>query len=86
MSYEINHLNSDCDKCLKRVGSKNLSPVNFLYKDLNDKAHKDLGDGYRQYYICKDCEHEEWKMDFCRKDNIKIEEDDKEINIKIRKD
>jgi len=49
------HKKSECDKCLKNVGEKNLSPVPFLYKDMNDTAHKDLGDGYSQYKICTKC-------------------------------
>jgi len=49
------HTKDDCDKCMKRVGKKNLSPVPFLYKDMNDLVHKDLGNGYRQYFICKEC-------------------------------
>lgn len=49
------HSEHDCDKCGKRVGIDNLSPVGFLYKDKNDLVHKDLGQGYRQYWVCKEC-------------------------------
>jgi len=54
MSYEY-HNENQCDKCDKNVGKDNLSPVPFLYKDMNDVAHPDKGDGYRHYYVCKKC-------------------------------
>lgn len=61
MSYEYHH-EGLCDKCNKDIGKDNLINVPFIYKDLNDKAHEDLGDvygkkykGYRQYRICHDC-------------------------------
>lgn len=54
MSYEHHHEDL-CDKCNKDVGKDNLFRVPFLFKDMNDKAHEDLGDGYRQYWICYDC-------------------------------
>jgi len=57
MSYSKDHTKDDCDKCLARVGFENLYKVPFVYKDLNDKVHKDIGQGYRQYYVCKDCEN-----------------------------
>jgi ribosomal protein S26 len=55
MSYGKNHTEDDCDKCGKRIGKDKLIKNDFLYKDMNDKSHKDLGDGYRQYYICQEC-------------------------------
>ena len=54
MTYEF-HNDNQCDKCDEVVGKENLSPVPFLYKDMNDVAHKDLGRGYRQYMVCKNC-------------------------------
>jgi len=55
MSYEY-HNENQCDKCDEEVGISNLHPVSFLYKDMNDVAHKDMGDGYRQYFVCMACE------------------------------
>jgi hypothetical protein len=57
MSYPENHSIDDCDKCLKRVGYKNLFIVPFLYLDRNDIIHTEVikGTGYRQYRVCKDC-------------------------------
>ena len=55
MSYDENHTIDDCDKCLERVGFENLHRVPFIYKDYNDKVHEDLGDGYKQYYVCDKC-------------------------------
>ena len=55
MSYGEEHTIDECDKCLENVGKKYLTPVPFLFKDMNDESHKDLGKGYRQYYICKKC-------------------------------
>ena len=55
MSFNFEHNENECDKCLKNVGKENLRRVPFLYKDYNDKSHEDLGDGYRQYYVCDDC-------------------------------
>ena len=49
------HTKDQCDKCQNVVGMKNLRPVSFLYKDMNDKFHKDMGEGYRQYYVCNKC-------------------------------
>lgn len=61
MSYE-HHDENMCDRCDKKVGKNNLFNLPFIYKDMNDVAHKDLGlvhgiqyEGYRQYYVCKDC-------------------------------
>jgi len=51
----MKHTPDDCDECLKRVGQKNLRKVPFLYLDRNDENHPDLGNGYRQYYVCKEC-------------------------------
>jgi len=50
MTFE-NHKKDMCDKCEKLAKYK----VPFLYLDKNDKAHKDEGNCYRQYYICDDC-------------------------------
>ena len=55
MSYELNHTENHCDKCNKKVGKQNLYKLPFIYKDMNDKSHEDLGKGYRQYYVCEDC-------------------------------
>jgi len=41
-----------CDRCGKE---DKLYKLPFVYKDMNDKIHTDLGDGYRQYYVCKKC-------------------------------
>jgi len=49
------HTEDQCDKCQENVGKDNLKPVPFLYKDMDDKHHEDLGDGYRQYYVCNEC-------------------------------
>ena len=51
MSYEI-HEDGVCDKCGEKP-SIHVCP--FLYLDRNDRAHENLGDGYRQYYLCKEC-------------------------------
>ena len=59
MAYPKNHTDNDCDKCQKKVGKKNLFKVPFIYKDCNDKTHKDEGEGYRQYYFCIDCKASE---------------------------
>ncbi len=55
MSYDKNHTEGECDKCLKKVGKENLIRVPFIYLDENDKVHEDLGNAYRQYWICGDC-------------------------------
>jgi hypothetical protein len=62
MSYAKNHTQDDCDKCLKRVGEEKLIKLPFLYKDLNDKVHKDFGMGYHQYYVCDKCNRVEKRM------------------------
>ena len=49
------HTEDMCDKCGKKVGKNNLKPVPFLYLDKNDKFHPNLGNYYRQYYVCKNC-------------------------------
>ena len=54
MSYE-EHSEDACDKCDKLVGKKNLFPLPFYYLDHNDKAHPDIGKGYRRYYVCENC-------------------------------
>lgn len=67
MSYEIEHKKGMCDRCEKKLA---VWKVPFLYKDMNDKAHPDLGDGYRQYYMCDDCKKkEEEKLKFQGKDD-----------------
>lgn len=48
MGYTKDHRSSDCDKCLKRVGKKNLTKVPFLYLDKNDKVHKDMSPWMRE--------------------------------------
>jgi len=30
-SYNLPHMESDCDRCLKRVGKENLNRVPYLY-------------------------------------------------------
>jgi len=55
MSYDNTHTEDDCDKCLKKVGKSKLKKLSFIYLDRNDKMHLDLGRGYRQYYVCKEC-------------------------------
>ncbi|MFC1755565.1 hypothetical protein ACFL96_19605 [Thermoproteota archaeon] len=67
MVYGKDHTDDHCDKCCKKVGKENLKKVPFLYLDKNDETHPDMSevlraqgyrcdDGYRQYYVCKDCE------------------------------
>jgi hypothetical protein len=46
----------DCDRCGRTVKIGNLIDVPFRYLDKNDEKHADLGGGYRQYRICKQCE------------------------------
>ena len=41
MSYTNNHTEDECDKCLKKVGRENLTQLEFLYMDKNDKVHPD---------------------------------------------
>lgn len=56
MSYDKNHQEGDCDKCLKRVGKQALRPSPFLYMDKNDKVHPDVyRKDYKQYFLCLDC-------------------------------
>lgn len=64
VEYTSTHTDDDCDSCQKRVGRKNLTPLPFLFCNKNDRDnHPDLsylvgvpmGEGYRQYYVCKDC-------------------------------
>lgn len=55
MTYGKEHTEDECDKCLVNVGKANLFKVPFLYQDCNDKSHKDEGDKYRQYWVCKKC-------------------------------
>jgi hypothetical protein len=51
LSYE-DHKDGMCDRCEEKQATKKLP---FIYKDMNDRAHTDLGDGYRQYFVCDDC-------------------------------
>lgn len=44
MTYDKNHGENDCDKCLKTVGKLNLNKVPFIYLDKNDVMHKDVRD------------------------------------------
>lgn len=39
MSYDKNHTEDECDKCLKNVGKDNLFKCSFLYLDKNDNVH-----------------------------------------------
>jgi hypothetical protein len=58
MSYDDAHTIDDCDKCLKRVGKRNLIAVGFLYLDRNDDMHEDYDPdrkNYKQYCVCKEC-------------------------------
>ena len=48
----------NCDKCHKDVDK--VKKIPYLYLDMNCKKKPDLGDGYRQYEICKEC----WKKEF----------------------
>lgn len=61
MSYEY-HTEDQCDRCDRKVGKDKLIPLNFLYKDLNDVAHKDIGNGYRQYWVCVECKEQRDKI------------------------
>ena len=58
MSFEF-HKAGVCDRCEERPATHKLP---FIYKDMNDVAHPDLGDGYRQYYCCKDCFDQQMRM------------------------
>jgi len=51
MSYE-SHIKGRCDKCESKP---EIWVCPFLYLDCNDKAHPDLGRGYRQYALCTSC-------------------------------
>lgn len=58
MSYTSEHKDSECDKCLEDVGKENLRPMQFLFKDCNDKIHKDYDPrqpNYKLYYVCDKC-------------------------------
>jgi ribosomal protein L37AE/L43A len=56
---EVNmHTKDNCDKCQRLVGEANLYKVPFLYLDKNDEHHRDMGRGYRQYYVCEECTKE----------------------------
>jgi len=55
MSYGKYHTKDHCDKCGENIGKEKLIPVPFLFKDMNDESHEDLGEGYRQYYVCNNC-------------------------------
>ena len=63
MTYDKTHTIDHCDKCQKLIGFKKLNKLPFLYCDKNDEVHIDvsylvnlkIGEGYRQYYVCKKC-------------------------------
>lgn len=58
MTYTSDHTEDCCDKCLEDVGKENLRPMTFLYKDCNDKMHKDYNPkhpNYKLYYVCEKC-------------------------------
>lgn len=56
MTYDKEfHNENQCDKCHKTVGKDKLLKVPFIYLDMNDESHEDLGRGYRQYWVCKEC-------------------------------
>jgi len=55
MTYGNEHTEDMCDKCCASVGKINLIKLPFVYLDMNDKSHKNLGNGYRQYYVCIEC-------------------------------
>lgn len=66
MSYNFEHTEDDCDRCLKKIGKANLIKLPFLLLDCNDTKHKDMSYlwydkdyGYRQYYVCKKCYKEQ---------------------------
>lgn len=52
----IHNHDRDCDRCGRTVKAGSLIDVPFRYLDKNDEQHADLGGGYRQYRICKQCE------------------------------
>jgi hypothetical protein len=54
MTYEI-HKPGMCDKCGK---NPEKWQVPFQYKDMNDKSHFDICEGYRQYWVCESCKVE----------------------------
>lgn len=51
MTYEV-HDPKKCDKCEARPAKHK---VPFLYLDKQDKSHEDLGNCYRQYWVCSSC-------------------------------
>lgn len=75
MSYGYDHSEDECDRCLEK--SKTLHKLPFLYKDMNDKTHFDMGDGYRQYYVCNSC----WEME-----QRILNAQEKEENIRLEKE
>ena len=50
MSYDKKHKSSECDKCLKKVGKKNLIKLPFIYLDKNDDSHEDKSITIREDY------------------------------------
>lgn len=86
MSYELTHDENECDRCLKKVGIKNLRPVDFIYLDRNDKIHLNLGEvnpkykDYHHYYICKDCERMEKEKG--KSEKIPAKDVEEEITVK----
>jgi hypothetical protein len=53
--YNKSHTEDSCDRCNKKVGLANLKFLPFLYKDMEDDMHPDMGDGYRSYKVCDIC-------------------------------
>lgn len=49
-----------CDKCRQLVDVSELKLLPYLYKDMNCTKKPNLGNGYRQYEVCKDC----WEKEF----------------------
>lgn len=58
MTYEY-HKKGMCDRCGEKP---EVWKIPYLYKDMNDKAHPDIGNGYRQYFVCEECKKREERM------------------------
>ena len=58
MTYK-EHNHKLCDKCQENPKKWKFP---FLYKDMNDKTHRDLGGGYRQYEVCDSCKELEERI------------------------
>ena len=89
-SYQPNHTEDECDRCLAAVGKDSLRPLPFVFLDKNDTVHADkspemrdsgmwlaVDDGYRQYYVCPACLDEQNKIT----EGIKTLEKQKQLNI-----